>query len=327
MSATQRHAQQTLLMQTAERLGVAVDDKLDAWGCDAVVYAYSGQSRTVFLGRIEASLSHVAFQLTEDKHVAKAIIDQAGMRAPEGVLIQTNAPETAQKLIKATLGQGGDWVLKPRSGEYGLGILMNLADPDAALAHIEAEGGDGEWLLERQIHGDDVRIQAIGRQLVAASIRKPAFVTGDGVRDIETLARAHDEKVRSHNAWNRCLIDAELVSTIARQGHALDSVPAKGEDVRLKATANMSKGALAIDVTDRLHPSYAEWTRRLGDAFEIELYSVDMMCTDLSGPADAHGWVLEINAGPDWLHHTFSEGRRHDIPEQLLKFMFPALPV
>lgn len=327
MSDLRRHAQQTLLIKTAERLGVGVDDKLEAWGCDAVIYSHGGEQRTVFLGRNEASLNHVAFQLTEDKHVAKAIIATAGMRAPEGVLIQASDTSTARALITSTLAQGGDWVLKPRAGEYGLGILMNLADPDAALSHIEAGEPNGEWLLERQIDGEDVRIQAIGRRLVAASIRKPAFVIGDGARDVETLARAHDEKVRSFNAWNRCLIDAELVSTVARQGYELHSVPAKGEEIQLKATANMSKGALAIDVTDRLHPSYAEWTQKLGDAFDINVYSVDMMCTDLSGPADAHGWVLEINAGPDWLHHTFSEVRRHDIPEQLLKFMFPSLPV
>ena len=47
--------------------------------------------------------------------------------------------------------------------------------------------------------------------------------------------------------------------------------------------------------------------------------ALDAMTPDPGLDPVDHAHVLEINARADWLHHTFSERRTHDIPGLLLR--------
>lgn len=333
MSQVERHAQSRLLEATARRLGVRVLDMSEAWGRDAMVYEHGGRRRTVLLGRQDASLSQVAYALTVDKWAAKQILLDAGVETPRAAAFRfdpnTHARDGGRAGLIATLAReivtGGTWVLKPRFGEYGRGVGMGVGRVEDALYHLALHGADWpDWLLEREVEGQDLRIQAIAGALVAACVRAPASMTGDGARSVRALIAARDEEARAPNPNNRCLVDAETMEVLADQDLALDDVPEAGRAVRLKATANLSKGGRAIDVTDALHPSYAKLVETVANAFELEFFALDLIAPDIAAPA-SEAAVIEVNAEPDWLHHTFSDGRRHDIAEQYLRFLLPSL--
>lgn len=333
MSPVKRHAQSRLLQATAERLGVAVEDKSAEWGRDALVLTHGGVERVVLLGRVDASLSYLAYQLTVDKWVTKRRLADFGVPTPDGVRFRFDPddPTAADRdaLLAAwppALGAGDPWVCKPQFGEYGCAVGMNLRAPEHVLHHLALHGREhADWVLERQIAGKDVRIHAIGGELVAACVREPALVTADGVRSVRDLAAAHDEAVRKNNPDNRLIIDDETMAVLAAQGLALEDRPPAGTRVALKLTANMAKGGRAVDLTDALHPSFRDWVGKTAKAFGLEVFSLDVICSDPAAPADEGAVVLEVNAEPDWLHHTFSDGRRHDMAAIYLRFLFPSL--
>ena len=98
--------------------------------------------------------------------------------------------------------------MKPRRGESGSGVSVGVTDESglvAALAAARAVSSD--VLLERCSPGDDLRVVVIGGEVVAASVRRPPLVTGDGVRTVDELVTAAerrtlggDQRCRAHPA-------------------------------------------------------------------------------------------------------------------------------
>ncbi|RMG60717.1 MAG: hypothetical protein D6722_20560, partial [Bacteroidetes bacterium] len=86
--------------------------------------------------------------------------------------------------------------------------------------------------------------------------------------------------------------------------------------------SNMAQGGHALDVTERVHPRYQTYMDRLARALDLRLFSLDVMTPAPEADPDQAARVLEINAQPAWLHHTFSEGRQHDIPALILRDFF-----
>ena len=61
-----------------------------------------------------------------------------------------------------------------------------------------------------------------------------------------------------------------------------DTVPAKGEEVYLRSTANLSTGGTAIDVTDTIHPDNREMAIRSIRAIDLDIGGVDFLTKDIS---------------------------------------------
>ncbi len=92
--------------------------------------------------------------------------------------------------------------------------------------------------------------------------------------------------------------------------------------VRLKNTANLAKGGLAIDVSDSLHPGFHAWASSVSALFATDILSIDAICAAPHEPPEADAVILEINTAPEWVHHTFSEHRTHDIATRILRYWF-----
>ena len=60
----------------------------------------------------------------------------------------------------------------------------------------------------------------------------------------------------------RINLDDEATAVLAKQGLDFDSVPAAGQAVPLRGTANLSTGGTATDVTDVIHPDNREMAVR-----------------------------------------------------------------
>ncbi len=85
----------------------------------------------------------------------------------------------------------------------------------------------------------------------------------------------------------------------------------------------MSTGGTAVDVTDTTHAGYGEWARRIGDELDLGIFAIDVIAPDERvAPSAGDAVVLEVNSAPQWLHHTFSERRTHDIAGMVLCFLF-----
>lgn len=315
-----RDIHQAVLMAAANRLGVRAEDLAALLGRDVVRYHHRGQSSSVHRGRVFAHLSAPAQELCDDKDACKRLLASVGAPVPRGVRYSDPADPAAVALV----GSGGVWVSKPVIGTHSEGVVLGITSP-AQLRAAFAQSPSPDCLLEEQIPGADLRIQAIGGRLVAACRREPASVLGDGETPLAGLIAARRAAVQAANPQNDLRIDDEVQAHIAAAGLDLDAVLPAGQRLPLRRTTSMANGGRAVDLTDTIHPDWIELTAAVAAALGMRVLAIDAITEDPArSPADC-GAVLEVNARPEWLHHTFSEGRRHDIPRLLLEDLFGRL--
>ena len=113
-----------------------------------------------------------------------------------------------------------------------------------------------------------------------------------------------------------------------RQGLSPDSVPAAGQEVLLRSTANLSTGGTATDVTDIIHPDNREMAIRAVTAIGLDVGGVDFLCPDIAESYKAAenkgSGICEINAAPGFrMHVAPSEGTPRDAAGPVIDMLFP----
>lgn len=301
------------LITAAPGVGLTVRDVSQLHPPDGIeLTAADGRSFVVRKGRVFPWLGVRAERTLDDKDATKRLLTKLGIPTPAGVVFADSTT--------VAFPARGPQVCKPVHGTHGQGVRLGLTSLAELRAHC-IEHPAPAWILEDQIAGADLRIQALRGRLVAACVRRPAQVIGDGASDLRQLMAALDARVQAANPANRCLPDADTAYTLSAVGRTLDHVPASGEVVSVKSVANLAAGATAIDRTDSVHSRWGEWTERLCVALNLPFLAIDAVTPDPAADplAPATGaFVLEANARPEWLHHTFSERRTHDLPRQIL---------
>lgn len=312
---------QKKIIEAAGRLGIQVELLENEWALDAIRLDFQGQSEIVSLGRVFSHLKALADQIAANKVAAKALMKNLGIPVPESLKLkpeQLNIQEIDDFLI-----QYKTLVAKPLFGTDGEGIAMHLQTANEIVNHIQNNAQiEGDWLLEEQVSGEDLRLQYLNGKLIAACIRKPCYLTGNGNSSIQSQIGTRNELIQQQNADNFIHIDHQVKRRLSKAGLQLDSILAEGREFQLKDVSNMAQGGHAIDVTGRVHPTYQVYLDRLAKALDIRLFSLDVMAASPEADPKDHAHVLEFNAQPAWLHHTFSEGRQHNIPELILKDLF-----
>ncbi|MEZ4326841.1 MAG: hypothetical protein R3B40_16615 [Polyangiales bacterium] len=322
-STTQHDPHQHELMRAAARLGVT--HCVVAGAPDTVAYTWGEHEVRVRKGRVFPSLSRAAEALCDHKQRCKDALDAIDVRTPAGLPFWSDDTDVEPRMA-ALLAERAPLVCKPVDGTHGEGVALDLRSAAAVLTHAQRHSPTRrEWVAESQHGGHDLRLQAIAGQLFAACMRVPAAVEGDGVQTVAQLLAARDAEVRALNPRNQLTVDDEVRALLAAQGLTLTCVPGAGLHVRLRQVANMAQGARAIDVTDTLHPGWRATVARIAEHVGIAVFAVDARVTSAEDPPHA-GVVLELNARPEWLHHTFSEGRQHDVGAALLRASLPGLP-
>jgi cyanophycin synthetase len=293
--------------------------------------------RTVQLGlgcrlrRIEATMtdltSVIATDLTSDKHRTKEALQRVGLPVPRGEVAETleDALEIAEEL-------GFPVLLKPLDGNEGRGISGRL-DTNAEMreAWPLAAAESARVVVERYNAGRDHRVVVVNGRVVAVAERVPARVTGDGRRTIRELAEEVNADPR-RDPYNpqaeRTLLplDAETERFLARGGRTLHSVPAAGEVIALRPTANLSTGGSSIDRTDEIHPRNLALCELAAGVVGLDVAGLDVLTPDISVPFDENGAVIiEVNASPGLRMHTHpDQGAARDVPGAILDMLYPA---
>ncbi len=287
-------------MAAAAALG-AETEVLDALS-DRVAYRRATRAVEVVGGTWFSCLDSSTAALLDDKRATKALFRR--LRVPTLADAETEADWDV-------LLASGPLVVKPRTGTGGEGVSLNLTSSRAVR---EAVAALDDAVVEPFHDGADLRIHALGGRVLAACRRDPAFVLGDGERALAALVEALEAHTQKHNPANRVFVDPDVLGPVS-----MDDVPALGVRVPLNRLCNMALGAIATDVSDALHPAFASWVERLTEALDLPVFGLDVLTNDPAADPEGGAVALEINARPDWLHHTFSEGRTHDIATALLR--------
>ncbi|MCZ2810987.1 N-acetylglutaminylglutamine synthetase [Modestobacter sp. VKM Ac-2979] len=242
--------------------------------------------------------SAVAMSRCDDKRVTRRIMDRAGVRVPRGAVVADGADAAARQL----LADCGAVVVKPARGEQGKGITVGVRDePALERALALAVQYCPDVLVEELVAGDDLRVVVIDHRVVAAALRRPAEVVGDGRQDVAALVRETSRRrQRATGGESSIPLDDATAEVVADAGHTLDDVLPRGERLRVRRTANLHTGGTIDDVTDRLHPDIAAAAVRASRAIGIPVTGLDFMVPDVEGPQHV---FIEANERPGLANH------------------------
>ncbi|UOY00618.1 N-acetylglutaminylglutamine synthetase [Blastococcus sp. PRF04-17] len=255
----------------------------------------------------------VALSRCDDKRVTRRIMRRAGVRVARGAL----AGEDDLSDAVALLADAGDVVVKPARGEQGRGITVGVTD-EAALERAVRVAAQfcPDVLVEERVAGEDLRVVVIDRQVVAAAVRRPAEVVGDGRNPVAELVRATSRRrERATGGESRIPLDDMTAEVVAEAGYAMDDVPPHGERLTVRRTANLHTGGTIVDVTDRLHPEIAEAAVRAAEALGIPVTGIDFLVPAVDGPDYV---FIEANERPGLANHE-----PQPVVERFVDLLFP----
>jgi cyanophycin synthetase len=279
--------------------------------------------------RIQATVtsqtSSIAVEIACDKEDTKNLLEASNIPVPRGRIIYDE-----EDLKNAINSIGYPVVLKPINGNHGRGATINVKSWEAAVEALEiAKRISRAVIVEKYITGLDHRVLLINYKFVAAARRTPAMVTGDGKSNIqELIERVNSDPRRGYGHEKELTAiktDEITLNILAEKGLTLQSILAAGKEIYLKATANLSTGGTATDVTELVHPFNVFMCERIARIVGLDICGVDIMTNDISRPLDEDGGaVLEVNAAPGFRMHTApTDGLPRNVAEPVIDMLYP----
>lgn len=274
---------------------------------------------------IASTTSNIAVDIACDKEETKNLLEAAEIPVPKGTVIRTEAG-----LQDAVERWGYPLVIKPIDGNHGKGNTTNITTWEQALKAFEAaKQYSRSVIVERFITGFDFRILVINSKFICAALRTPASVVGDGVHNIQWLIDQTNLDPRRGYGHEKVLtqitVDQFTQKMLDEKNYTLETIPAKGELVLLKPTANLSTGGTSTDVTDEVHPANIFMCERIAKIIGLDICGIDIMAQDLRTPITENGGaVLEVNAAPGFrMHIEPAEGLPRNVAEPVIDMLFP----
>jgi GNAT-family acetyltransferase (TIGR03103 family) len=299
----------TIIVDEALRRGIEVTIVDPATG--ELVLGHDGRTRTMFQSLSDLT-SAIALRRCDDKLLTRRVLEDAGLPVAPGRLAGGDADD------ETFLAEHGPLVVKPCRGEGGAGISVGVTDTEELRTAIDsARTSCDRVLLEAVVPGDDLRVLVIDGDVVAASVRRPPTVVGDGTSTVRDLIEArNDQRSAKLGESMTTPLDDITEATVTAAGHALDDVLPDGTELAVRRTANLHTGGTIHDLTERLHPDLARTALRATAAIELPIAGVDIMVEDPE--AGGPHVVIEVNEQPGLANHE-----PQPTAERYLDLLFP----
>lgn len=253
----------------------------------------------------------IAMSRCDHKAVTRKLLDQAGLRVPAQTVVGSDTEN------RAFLQCYQHIVVKPAHGEQGNGVSVDItteADLNKAIEY--ARRFSGPVLLEEFVKGEDLRVIVIAEEVVAAAVRRPPMISGDGERSILELIKAQSQqREQATGGESHIPLDAETERCVNENGYTMSDILPRGKSLTVRKTDNVHTGATIEDTTDQLHPDICEAAIRTAQAIEIPVVGVDFIVPAI----DSEQYVIiEANERPGLANHE-----PQPTAQRFVDFLFP----
>ena len=294
-----------IIIDEARRRGIGVE-VLDP---EAAYFALTFGGRSVVCRESLSELtSAVAMSRCDDKAVTHRLLAAVGLRVPA----QTQVESEQQAM--AFLERYGALVVKPARGEQGEGISGLLDEHVDEFISVDVRRADDlqtalerarrvseRVLLEEYVAGDDLRIVVINFEAVAAAIRRPPVIVGNGKHSVAQLVdKLSRRRAAATGGESRIPMDGETERCISEAGYDLESIPREGVKLRVRKTANLHTGGTLHDVTAALHPELKRAAETAARALDIPVTGLDLIVPAADRPEYV---IIEANERPGLANH------------------------
>ncbi|NDL57307.1 N-acetylglutaminylglutamine synthetase [Phytoactinopolyspora mesophila] len=283
----------TIIADEARRRGIIVEVLDPEWGEMRLIH---GGRKIVTRESLSELTTAVAMSRCDDKRITRKIFERAGLSVPRGRLADHSPAD------EEFLSEVGELVVKPARGEQGRGITVGVEDTESLRRAVElARTYCPDVLLEECVEGEDLRIVVIGHNVVAAAVRRPATVIGNGRLTIAQLIERHSRRRAAATGGESTIpLDDITENTVKAAGYSLDHVLPDGESLRVRRTANLHTGGTIHDVTGQLHPELADAAVAASKAIDIPVTGLDMIVPSVDEPDYV---LIEANERPGLANH------------------------
>ena len=306
-SLTPGGANQPRLLRAASRMDVPVERITPRH----LQYGWGRRARLLH-GNLTDATPSMGVDIARDKSVTNRVLRAARIPVPE----QREVRDVDAALAAAeTLGY--PVVVKPADLDGGVGAEARLeCGARVVRAFRAAAEHSRRVLVEKQVEGKEYRLTVLNGRLLWAHERVPAEVTGDGVSALHELIEQENVRrrrllARDPEALRPIEPAEEDMEELATQGIFLDTVPPKGQSVRLQRIPNGLYGGSGEAVMDVVHADNRTLAERVAALLRMDLVALDLLMPDIAlSWRQVGGAVTDVNALPQISNLT--HGRLHD---------------
>ena len=285
-----------IIAEEAVRRGISVEVTDGRWGEMRLTH---GGRRVLTRESLSELTSAVAMSRCDDKRVTRRLLAGHGVPVADGHEVVGGVVGEAEE---AFLARHGSVVVKPARGEQGRGITVGVRDADALRTAVaEAFHHCPDVLLEELVEGEDVRLLVIDGRLVAAAVRRPATVVGNGRDTVRDLVVAQSQRrQRATGGESSIPLDDMTTAVVADAGRTMADVLPVGEPLQVRRTANLHTGGTIEDVTDRVSLALRQAAVRAAEVIGISVAGMDFLVPEISGEDFT---FVEANERPGLANH------------------------
>lgn len=290
-----------LLAEAAARVGATVEELCDVH-TDALVALRRGEKRVIVAKTRSPFLTAVSNKLANNKYASGRLLTAAGLPVVERVLVEDLAAPAQAAAARGALAAWGRLVVKPNWGNRALAVTAGVSTWPAlrrAVGIALAADEDEEALLEPELPGKNLRIAVIGGRVIAACVVDRPVLLGDGTTTLEAAIACFNEDPRRGVGWragaptplDQLEPDDTWLATLRVHGISPDRPIPAGLAVEV-----LPEEAETVDVTDALHPRWADVAERACATLGVDVGGVDLRVVDPVAPD--RGALLEVNCLP-----------------------------
>src|SRR5699024_9621780 len=185
----------------------------------------------------------VTTRICRMKEHTKKMLNLAGVPNPVGAEFQLSEEKIAAEYFGM---MPKPVVVKPTNSASSQGVSINVANLAGFRNAWERALGESNErsriLIEEHVQGLEIRAYVVGRQLVAAAVRLPPFVVGDGESTVLELIGSEQQKRRTNRKLRTNFeTDWDFVN---KDGMHANSIPTEKQIVLLHPFKTTGNGGL-----------------------------------------------------------------------------------
>lgn len=241
----------------------------------------------------------------DDKFCTHQLLLEAGLPVQDSFLVHDDVPEEVLDMLQDGV------VVKPVDASHGNGITTHVFSQEDLRSAIqiaqEFNLSARAVIVQKMYHNPiDLRLLCIGDVFVAATLRLPASVKGDGVHTVAELIDIENHTFRGLPYEAKLArIDPESCGRFL--GSRLGCIPERGEKFVVSGKANYGAGGEVIDISDEIPAWLVQYAENAAKTIGTHVSGVDFLVRTLPSkdhsPEDLLPVITELNKCPSFIIH------------------------
>lgn len=257
---------------------------------------------------------------SKSKFDVSEILESCGTPVPKHTLLKKKERKQYRKLIK---NLRLPLVVKPVTKSRCVGITLGLKKHDELKKAVSLAFKYGNEVIIEEFIPDllDYRLTFFKGEYLGAVLAVPEVVIGDGKSKVTELIKEYNRFRKSKYDLPPLTHDWVFKTFLAQYGYSLNSVPRKGEEIRI-----YGRGGIYKNVSKEVHEDNIELCRNACQVLGLEFAGVDFMSKDASIKYSRNGAVInEVNSYPHvTLYRDIIIGEKLNLPKRILRIAFPS---